>query len=128
MAMPRSTKDPFDSVRDAFADLGTSEKAAFVLEATFSTIGQALAETGRRAASIVDDLDIDSWFTAPPRSYGTPEAPTAEPPPMPATPVDIETTATRKKPAPKKPPSKTAGKPKTSGKPPRRRPPSDDAS
>ncbi len=122
--MPRPTKDPFDNVRDAFADLDTSEKAAFVLEATFSTLGQALAETGRRAASVLDDLDIDAWFTAPPRSYGSPEEtpPADEPPPMPATPVDIETTATRKKPgSKKKPPSKTAGKPP-------RQPPADDES
>ena len=52
MATAKTTPDPFDDVRDAFADLGTSEKAAFVLEATFETLSQALAETGRRAVFV----------------------------------------------------------------------------
>ena len=106
MTMPRSTKDPFDSVRDAFSDLGTSEKAAFVLEATFATLGQALAETGRRAAAVVDALDIDAWFTSPPRAHPPPQTPpaTGEAPPMPATPADLKKTAARK-PAPKRKPS-----------------------
>ena len=118
MATPRSTPDPFDSVRDAFSGLGTSEKAAFVLEATFETIGQALAETGRRAASVVDDLDIDSWFKAPTPDVGAPPAPPAAAPPPagPAKPTAKKSSA-RKKPDP----SKTAGKPS-------RRPPSDDES
>ncbi len=62
MATVPPKPDPFESVREAFAGLGTSEKAAFVLEATFETLGQALSETGRRAATVLDDLDIDSWF------------------------------------------------------------------
>ncbi len=120
MATPRSTPDPFDSVRDAFSDLGTSEKAAFVLEATFATIGQALAETGRRAAAVVDDLDIDSWFAAP---AATPRAAATghddEVPPMAATPADLKKTSSRKKPSAETPPSKTAGTPPPT-------PPSDD--
>ena len=128
MTPPRPGPDPFDSVREAFSGLGTSEKAAFVLEATFATLGQALAETGRRAAAVVDGLDIDSWFRTPRPSAGTPAAPAPAdpPPPMAATPADLKTTATRpkppaEKPAAKDPPGKTAGKPK-------RRPPADDAS
>ena len=111
MAMPRPGPDPFDSVRDAFSGLGTSEKAAFVLEATFETIGQALAETGRRAAAAVDDLDIDSWFRTPSADVGAPP----DPPPAPAPPVGKKPSA--KKTTPK--PSKKAGTP-------RRRPPADD--
>ena len=122
MTPPRSRPDPFDSVRDAFSGLGTSEKAAFVLEATFATIGQALAETGRRAAAVVDDLDIDSWFRSPRADAGAPAAPASAdpPPPMAATPADLKTTATRPKPPAEKP-DKTAGTPK-------RRPPADDES
>lgn len=103
-----------DSVRDAFEDLGTSEKAAFVLEATFETIAQALAETGRRAASTLDDLDIDSWFSprTEPVDVGAPPAP----PPTAAPPKPTRKTTP-------KPKGKTAGKPAT----PKRRPPSDDA-
>ena len=101
--------DPFDDVRDAFSDLGTSEKAAFVFEATFDTIGQALAETGRRVAHAIDDLDIDSWFRAP----HPPEdmAPPPPPPPPPARKAPAKKTAGKAKPAssakrpPKKPPT-----------------------
>ncbi len=115
--MARTTPDPLDAVRDAFSDLGTSRKAAFVLEATFETLSQALAETGRRAAEALDDLDIDDWFrTAEPADVGAPP-----PPPPVATPPP---SASKKKPAAKKPaPKKSAGK--TAG--PRRTPPTDDA-
>ena len=98
-----------------------------MLEATFSTLGQALAETGRRAASAIDALDIDGWFTSPPRSYASGAGETAEedePPPMAATPADLKKTASREDapeaPDADEPPSKTAGKG------PQRRPPADD--
>ena len=74
----------FDDVRRAFERLGTSEKAAFVFEATFATLGQALAETGRRAGAAIDELDIDAWFRPPPR----PPGPRARRPPRPATPPE----------------------------------------
>ena len=122
MATRKTRPDPFDDVRDAFADLGTSEKAAFVLEATFETIGQALAETGRRAAAVLDDLDIDDWFRASdpdmpaPADVGAPPAP----PPAPKAPTRKPPARKTTKPAAKKPtPKKTAGKPP--------KPPTDDA-
>lgn len=76
------SRTPFDDVRKAFADLQTSEKAAFVFEATFETLGQALAETGRNVATAIDDLDVDSWF----RTATQPEADFAAPPPPPPAP------------------------------------------
>lgn len=80
--------DPFGDVRAAFERLGTSEKAAFTFEATFATIGQALAETGRRVAGAIDDLDVDAWFRPPPRPPRQRKPPRpATPPPPPAGPV-----------------------------------------
>ena len=106
MATVPPKPDPFDDVRDAFHTLGTSEKAAFVLEATFETLGQALAETGRRAATVLDDLDIDNWFrTRPPEDVGAPPPPPPAPPPPAAPPPPRARTT-------KKTPPKTAGKPK----------------
>lgn len=55
--MPKSPKTPFDTVREAFAELDASEKTAFVLEATFAAVGEGLAETGRRFADAVGDID-----------------------------------------------------------------------
>jgi len=108
MATAPPHRDPFDDVRDAFADLGTSAKVAFVIEATFETISEALAETGRRAASALDDLDIDSWFDA----EAEPEM-GAPPPPPPAPPPPVRKRA--------KPPTakKTAGKAAPKRKPPK---------
>lgn len=82
--------DPFDDVRAAFGRLGTSEKAAFVFEATFGTLGQALEETGRRVSAAIDDLDVDAWFRTPPRGPRPPRRPrpprSATPPPRPDAP------------------------------------------
>lgn len=91
MAAPNKST-PFDDVRDAFAELDTSAKAAFVFEATFATLGQALNETGRRVSEAIDDLDIDSWFRATPaEDLGAPP-----PPPRPSkkTPPRAQTTRT----------------------------------
>lgn len=113
MATAPPNPDPFDDVRDAFKSLGTSEKAAFVLEATFETIGQALAETGRRAATVLDDLELDDWFRAPePEDVGAPPPPPPAPPPHPAAPPPPRTRTTKKTTAKKASPKKTAGKPK----------------
>lgn len=80
MAAPNKTPNPFDDVREAFADLDTSEKAAFVFEATFATLGQALHETGRRVADAIDELDVDSWFRPPtPQDVGAPPPPPPTP-------------------------------------------------
>lgn len=60
---------PFDRVRDAFAELPTSDKTAFIVEATFETIGEALGETGRHLSDFIESMDIESWFrpaTPPP--------------------------------------------------------------
>ena len=60
--------DPTDRARAAFDDLDTPEKTAFVIEATFSTIGAALRETGQRLADVITEFDPDSFFrdaTAP---------------------------------------------------------------
>ena len=76
---------PFDDVRAAFERLGTSEKAAFVFEATFGTIGQALEETGRRVGAAIDDLDIDAWFRTPPRAPWPPRPARPPAPPEPPT-------------------------------------------
>ncbi len=80
---PSDRRTPFDDVREAFSDLRTSEKAAFVFEATFNTLGQAITETGRRVSTAIDDLDIDDWFRPPPRpeaDFGAPPPPPPKPP------------------------------------------------
>lgn len=55
-------RPPFEDVRDAFERLATPDKAAFVLEATFSTLGQAIGETGRHLADAVSSLNLDGLF------------------------------------------------------------------
>ena len=58
---------PYADLRAAFDRLTTSDKAAFVLEATLGTIGQAITETGRHVADAVSGLDLDSIFRDPMR-------------------------------------------------------------
>lgn len=109
----RKPSSPFDDVREAFSDLETSEKAAFVFEATFATLGQALNETGRRVAEAIDDLDVDSWFrTSHPEDVGAPP-----PPPKPRASPAKTSTAKKSTAKPKTPRAKTT----------RKKPPSDDA-
>ena len=116
MATRKST-DPFETIRKAFEDLETSEKAAFVLEATFETIGQALAETGRRAAETIEGLGIDSWFQ---HHADEPESESASQ-------TDSKKTTTKRRSTTSKGSTstgKTAGK--TAGKSSRRKPPKKD--
>ena len=102
---------PRKAARAAFDKLDTQEKSAFIFEATFSTIGQALEETGRRVSEVVESFDLDDLFTAPPAH---------EPPPSKAPPKKKPTarkpSATKAKATPRAkttpPPTKTAGKPK----------------
>ena len=73
-----------DPLRDAFNRLATPEKVAFVVEATFDTIGQALGETGRRFSDAIKEFDLDALFTAPgstsdATAEAEPEAPEARP-------------------------------------------------
>ena len=105
--MARTTPDPLDAVRDAFSDLRTGRKAAFVLEATFDTISQALAETGRRAAEVIDDLEIDNWFET---DHDEAEVGAPPPPPPVTNPPTKRKPAAKKKPASKKGGDKTAGR------------------
>lgn len=107
--MPDSKKTPFDTVREAFAELDASEKTAFVLEATFAAVGEGLAETGRRFSAAVGD--IDDLFS-PHHADDAASEPAAEP------------TMTR---AGTSPGATAKPKPKTAGKKSKRTPGTDDA-
>lgn len=52
----------FKDLHDAFNNLSTPDKAAFVIEATFDTIGQALQETGRHVSDAFESLEKEDWF------------------------------------------------------------------
>lgn len=98
-----SDRPPFDDVRAAFERLGTSDKAAFVLEATFETLGQAIGETGRRFGDAVSSLDLDALFRMDGATAEAPEpaAPTSSAP-------KPRKTAGKKKPNPGVPPTDDA--------------------
>ena len=105
--------DPKARAREAFSDLDTPEKTAFVIEATFSTIGAALRETGERLGSILTDFDPEDFFRAPAHR-------TAEPPPEAKAaaakkPAATRTRASGAKAAGKKATPKTSTRPKTTG-------------
>lgn len=65
--MPDARKDArkqYTKTRSEFEKLETQDKTAFVLEATFATIGQAIEETGRHFADAMEraaTFDFGSW-------------------------------------------------------------------
>lgn len=81
MPDPREdARTQYSKTRAEFEKLGTQDKTAFVLEATFATLGQAIEDTGRQVADALDHIvnfDFGSW-----REEGSaPDAPNpAEPP------------------------------------------------
>ena len=105
--MSDSTRPPFDDVRAAFERLATPDKAAFVLEATFETIGQAITETGRRVSDAVSSLDLDALF----RMDGTSGGPASGGPMPGATPPGPA-------PRPRRTPPRSPGVPPTDDAPP----------
>lgn len=65
--MPEAREDArkqYSKTRAEFEKLETQDKTAFVLEATFATIGQAIEETGRQFADVLEraaNFDFGSW-------------------------------------------------------------------
>ncbi|HYE96346.1 MAG TPA: hypothetical protein VD962_09060 [Rubricoccaceae bacterium] len=53
---------PYEQAREAFAALDTPDKVAFVLEATFDAVGQALRDTGRAFADAFDKVTSEDFF------------------------------------------------------------------
>ena len=84
------TSAQYKKVRDAFAALDTQDKTAFVLEATFSTIGTALNETGQRVAEVFEKVSSDDFWS----DFGMKAEETEAAPP--------KAKSTRKKSGPKK--------------------------
>lgn len=97
--------DPKAKARDAFADLPTPEKTAFVIEATFQTIGEALRETGQRLADVINEFDPESFF----RGFEDDPDDTQEEAPSPA----AKTAAAKKPAATQSAATKSAGGKKT---------------
>ncbi|HLT47520.1 MAG TPA: hypothetical protein VK002_09860 [Rubricoccaceae bacterium] len=55
--------DPrYEHVREAFARLDTQDKAAFVLEATFETVGQALRDVGQSVGDVIEKVGREDFF------------------------------------------------------------------
>ena len=117
--------DPKHRARDAFADLDTAEKTAFVIEATFSTIGAALRETGQRLGDAITDFDPDAFFRGaphPPEASGAPaearrpRAKTATAPKTSTAKKAAAKKAAATKPAASKTAPKTKPAPKAAGK------------
>lgn len=80
---PKST--PLDTAREAFEPLSTPDKTAFVFQATFDTIGQAISETGKAFADLIhqmgDSLGSEARTRPPsPPASASPEPPVPVPP------------------------------------------------
>jgi len=53
---------PLEDVRAAFEKLHVKDKAAFVVEAAFGTLGEAIEETGRGLSDLFEGLAEEAAF------------------------------------------------------------------
>lgn len=105
MTDARSERSSYKEARSAFEKLEAQDKVAFVVEATFTTVGHAIEEVGRGLTDIFDGLARDAA-----RSFGE-----EEPAPGPQQPPHEPAGASGARKA-RKSPSKKAKKPPGSGK------------
>ena len=107
--------DPrYEHVREAFSRLETQDKAAFVLEATFDTVGQALRDVGQQVGDALEKVGKEDFFDDLfGRRAAEPEAPPSPGPAEPPT-SGARTTGTRKT----TPPPGTPGSAEGGGTPP----------
>lgn len=52
----------YEKARDAFTKLTMQDKAAFVMEATFSTFGEAFKDAGQQFADVIEKVSSDDFF------------------------------------------------------------------
>ena len=53
----------YEKAREAFTKLDMQDKAAFVLEATFSTFGEAFKDAGQQFADVMEKVTADDFFS-----------------------------------------------------------------
>jgi len=53
----------YEKAREAFTKLDMQDKAAFVLEATFSTFGEAFKDAGRQFADVIEKVTDEDFFS-----------------------------------------------------------------
>ena len=74
----RTDRAAYEAARAAFEALRAQDKAAFVFEAAFSAVGDALTQTGRGVAEAMEDVfSEDFWRSA--SASGSPSATAPDP-------------------------------------------------
>jgi len=53
----------YEKAREAFTKLDMQDKAAFVLEATFSTFGEAFKDAGQQFADVMEKVSSEDFFS-----------------------------------------------------------------
>lgn len=52
----------YEKAREAFTNLEIQDKAAFVVEATLSTFGEAFKDAGRQFAEVIEKVSSEDFF------------------------------------------------------------------
>ncbi len=52
----------YEKAREAFTKLDMQDKAAFVMEATFSTFGEAFKDAGQQFADVIEKVSSEDFF------------------------------------------------------------------
>lgn len=100
LTMPDPREDArkqYSKTRAEFEKLETQDKTAFVVEATFATIGQAVEDAGRELADVLDrvaNYDFD-WWDRP--SWGSDVASEADAPNPAEPPTSAKKSTSRRK-------------------------------
>ena len=53
----------YEKTREAFRKLDMQDKAAFVMEATFSTFGEAFKDAGQQFADVIEKVTAEDFFS-----------------------------------------------------------------
>lgn len=59
----KSNGSRFNDVRDAFKPLSTPDKATFVIEATFNTLGEAIRDAATQFGEAMESFDVEEVFS-----------------------------------------------------------------
>lgn len=57
-----STGSRLNDARDAFRSLSTPDKAMFLIEASFNTLGEAIRDAAEQVSDVLESLDADDIF------------------------------------------------------------------
>ncbi len=79
-----TAREQYQKARAEFEKLDTQDRTAFVVEATFATVGRAVEDAGRQLSDLMEEVNqafSRTWADRPPREPKPPKPPSPAKPP-----------------------------------------------